>query len=213
MLTFGVCTTLYAALAPDITFEKGPLRPLQIPPAEQSVLLGHSAHQKSTVTELRYEPLEDGGFLIENGDQSLNRTITIGRNNVVTGDKPLFRMHTTTGSGVYPHAEDRSFPLFPRQDALNSKEAPALGTLRLFGAGGKPMDQSGAVTSFRPGYTQYELRDASGRMTAQIVIAPAVDHHGFVCRVEFDKPSPLAWTYDSLYLSASDGATNLVELL
>ena len=99
-------------LKPSVKMIDAPLKPLVMPDSDQSVLLGTSGHQAAKETELRYQPIEDGGFQIMNGKQSYNRSITIGRNNLATGDIPLFKMHTTTGSGVYPSAVDRCFPLF-----------------------------------------------------------------------------------------------------
>ncbi len=192
-----------------------PVSPLRIPTCDQSILLGRSAHQVSRTTELRYDPIEEGGFTITGGARTFNRTISIGRNNVATGDLPIFRVFTTTGSGVY--AADRSFPLFPRDDAIASKAAPALGTLRIGVAGVRGEvdwlhEQKGTVARFFPGYTRYSVRGPQDAWRADVVMAPAVEHHGFVCRVEFDRPVTLEWSFGAIHWDAKESGENRVEL-
>ncbi|WP_168433051.1 alpha-L-rhamnosidase-related protein [Pontiella sulfatireligans] len=186
-----------------------------MPDSDQSVLLGTSGHQASNETELRYQPVEDGGFQIINGKKSYNRSITIGRNNLANGDIPLFKMHTTTGSGVYSSAVDSCFPLFSREDGAKAKVAPALGTLRLAvpsAAGLQKMDTYPSKTVFRPGYTQYEVSGPKKEWNAAITIAPTLEQHGFVCKVEFDRPMLLEWTYGDLYWSAKETNSNDVGI-
>ncbi|MCX6911047.1 MAG: GH116 family glycosyl hydrolase, partial [Verrucomicrobia bacterium] len=77
------------------------------------------------------------------------------------------------------------------------------------GAGGKTNwldEQSGITTTFRPGYTEYQLAGA------RVTIAPTLDFHGFVCRVEFAKETPLLWQYGGIWWQASEANTNRVEI-
>ena len=187
---------------PTVTLVPAPLKPLQMPELEQSVLLGRSPFMAPGDglgdIEPAYEPIEDGGFRIAGSTRRLNRPIAHGQNRVWTGDVPVFRMDTTTGNGSY--ASDKIFPLWPRPDIQSGSTYPSMGTLRLAvpGSDGNPqwLDTiPGVTTTFRPGYTEYEVSDAAGGWTAKIVVAPAMDFHGMVCRVQFDRPMPLHWQY------------------
>ena len=214
----SLCSLVVSAgeIKPNAEFIKGPLQPLNKPDTEQSVLLGHSAFQTGPKVLMRYQPIEDGGFQITGGRERFNRSITIGRNNIICSDTPTWKIHTTTGSGVY--ASDRSYPLFPREDAQSSKESPELGTFRL----GVP-DAKGKVlwldllktttATFRPGYTKYKVVDPNGaKWNAEITIAPLMDFHGFVCKIKFDKPTPLTWTCSDIFWSRKEKSSNKVML-
>jgi hypothetical protein len=200
-------------IKPDVKLLPAPLTPLVATNVDQSVLLGRSAYQapgdgKGDITPV-YEPVEDGGFRIKDSKRKLNRPIVHGQNRVWTGDVPLFRMDTVTGLGSYAKNE-RVFPLWARPDAHIGNTVPSMGTLRLGvpGADGKTNwldEQSGITTTFRPGYTEYQLAGA------RVTIAPALDSHGFVCRVEFDKETPLLWQYGGIWWLPSEANNNHVE--
>ena len=201
-------------LTSDISLIKGPVKPTVLPKSELSVLLGRSAHQVGKESELRYAPLEDGGFQIIGGNKSFNRAITIGRNNIATGDLPIFKIHTTTGSGVY--AKDRSYPLFPRHDSRSSKVTPELGTLRLAVPGPRGsltwLDKLRSIkTTFRPGYTVYEIEGPKKHWKATLTMAPTIEENGFICKVEFNRPLPLQWIYSDLYWSPKEKNNNSVS--
>ena len=79
-----------------------------------------------------------------------------------------------------------------------------MGTLRLGvpGADGKPhwLDELPDVdATFRPGYTEYELRGPAGAGRPRVDRGPALDFHGMVCRVQFDRPTPLVWQYGGIW--------------
>ena len=69
-----------------------PLKPLQMPELEQSVLLGRSPFMApgDGLGDIKpaYEPIEDGGFRIAGSTRRLNRPIVHGQNRVWTGDVP-----------------------------------------------------------------------------------------------------------------------------
>jgi hypothetical protein len=162
-----------------------------------------------------YEPIEDGGFRIAKSSRRLNRPIAHGQNRVWTGDVPVFRIDTTLGNGAY--SSDRVFPLWPRPDIQSGSAYPCMGTLRLAvpGPTGEPkwLDAMKTVTAtFRPGYTEYEVKEPAAGWTARIVVAPAMDVHGMICRVQFDRPVPLVWRYGGLWWLESEANANRVEL-
>ena len=106
------------------------------------------------------------------------------------------------------------FPLWPRPDAQTLNARPVLGTLRLgeIESNGKTnwLDELLNVTAtFRPGYTEYQLV----KPAARIVIAPALDFHGFICRVEFECDTRLVWQYGGVWWQASEANTNRVEIV
>ena len=106
------------------------------------------------------------------------------------------------------------FPLWPRPDAQTLNARPVLGTLRLgeIESNGKTnwLDELQNVTAtFRPGYTEYQLV----KPDARIVIAPALDFHGFICRVEFERDTRLVWQYGGVWWQASEANTNRVEIV
>ena len=210
-----------SVIKPDVNLLPAPLTPLVATNVDQSVLLGRSAFQapgdgnsepgdgKADITPV-YEPVEDGGFRIKDGKRKLNRPIVHGQNRIWTGDVPLFRMDTVTARGSYAKSE-RVFPLWARPGADMAGTTPSMGTLRLGipGADGKTNwldEQSSITTTFRPGYTEYQLAGA------RVTIAPALDSHGFVCRVEFDKETPLLWQYGGIWWLPSEANKNQVEI-
>lgn len=206
-------------LQPAVQFTPGPLRPLRNPDVEQAVLLGRSPFMApgdglGDITPV-YEPVEDGGFRISGSRRQLNRPIVIGQNRVWTGDVPLFRMDTTTGNGCY--SADRVYPLWPRPDAAAGGAYPCMGTLRLAvpGADGAPrwLDEAPQVTAlFRPGYTEYDVADQGAGWRVHLAVAPSLGGHGLVCRVDFDRDTPLLWQYGGLWWQPSEEAGNRVEL-
>ncbi len=205
---------------PPVRWLKAPLKPQQMPKADRSVLLGRSAFMapgdgKGDVEPV-YEPLEDGGFRIAGGKRRFNRPIVHGQNRVWTGDVPTFHMDTALGLGSYA-GDERVFPLWPRPNAQIGDVRPSMGTLRLGvkTADGKTqwMDELGDVTAMiRPGYTEYQLADVKAGWKASLTVAPALDFHGFVCRVEFDKEMPLVWQYGGVFWLASEANANRVEI-
>ena len=205
---------------PTVKLVPAPLKPLQMPELEQSVLLGRSPFMAPGDglgdIEPAYEPIEDGGFRIVGSTRRLNRPIAHGQNRVWTGDVPVFRIDTTTGNGAY--ASDKVFPLWPRPDIQSGSTYPSMGTLRLAvpGSDGNPqwLDTIPGVTAtFRPGYTEYEVSEAAGGWTAKIVVAPAMDFHGMICHIQFDRPMPLHWQYGGMWWQESEANANRVELL
>jgi hypothetical protein len=205
-------------VTPHVTLVPAPLQPLHMPELEQSLLLGRSPFMapgdgRGDIQPV-YEPLEDGGFRITGSTRRLNRPIAHGQNRVWTGDVPIFRIDTTTGNGTY--AGDKIFPLWPRPDIQSGSAYPSMGTLRLAvaGADGLPawLDTMPDVTAiFRPGYTQYELRAATGGWNARIMVAPAWDFHGMICHVEFDRPMTLQWQFGGMWWQESEANANRVE--
>jgi len=205
---------------PSVQWLAAPLKPLEMPQADQSVLLGRSAFMAPNDgrgdAKPGYEPVEDGGFRITGGTRRFNRPIVHGQNRIWTGDVPIFRMDTALGLGSYAGAE-RVFPLWPRPKAEVGDVAPSMGTLRLGvkTADGRTqwMDELSDVTAtIRPGYTQYRLGDAKTGWKASVTIAPAMDFHGFVCRVEFDREMPLIWQYGGIFWLGSEANANRVEI-
>ena len=201
-------------LKPDVKLMSGPLSPLVATNVDQSVLLGRSPFMApgegtGDITPV-YEPVEDGGFRISGSRRKLNRPIVHGQNRVWTGDVPIFRMDTVTGNGSYAR-DERVFPLWPRPDAHIGGVNPCLGSLRL---GVRSSDgntswldeQDGITTTFRPGYTEYQLRGT------RITIAPALDFHGLICRVELDREMPLLWQFGGVWWQASEANNNRVEI-
>ena len=203
-------------IKPIVEFLKAPLSPQKLPDVEQSVLYGRSPAMApgGDITPV-YEPVEDGGFRISNSKRQMNRPIAHGQNRVWTGDVPLFRVDTTAGNGCY--SADRIYPLWPRPDAVAGGVYPSMGSLRIgvLGADGAPkwLDEAPAVTAlFRPGYTEYDLADKAAGWTAKLAIAPALDFHGFVCRMAFDKPVRLVWQYGGVWWQQGEGNANKVAI-
>ena len=56
------------------------------------------------------------------------------------------------------------------------------------------------------------MADAKAGWKAALTIAPAMDFHGFVCRVEFDKEMPLVWQYGNVFWRADENNANRVEI-
>ncbi len=206
-------------VTPTVTMTPAPLTPLEMPELEQSVLLGRSPFMAPGdglgAIQPQYEPVADGGFRITGSKRQLNRPIVHGQNRVWTGDVPVFRLDTTTGNGSY--GADRIFPLWPRPDIQSGSSYPCLGTLRLAvpQTDGKLQwldDCPGVTATFRPGYTQYEVREAENRWSGKITVAPTRDFHGMVCHVQFDRPIPLHWQYGGVWWQPSEANANRVEL-
>ncbi|NLC58523.1 MAG: hypothetical protein GX774_16955, partial [Armatimonadetes bacterium] len=208
-------------LRPAVTFTPAPLKPTKVPDTDRSVLLGRSPFMapdegRGDATPV-YEPVEDGGFRITGGPRRLNRPIIQGQNRVWTGDVPLFRMDTTTGNGSYSE-NDRAFPLWPRPDGHIGNVDPCFGTLRLGvpGADGQTQwfeELPGTTALFRPGYTDYQVTGPGGAWKASVTIAPLLDSHGLVCRIEFDKETPLVWQYGGVWWQESEANANRVEVI
>jgi hypothetical protein len=206
-------------ITPAVTFTKAPLAPNATPDTDQSVLLGRSFYMAPGEglggASQPYEPIEDGGFLIRNGNRRLNRPIVQGQNRVVTGDRPLLRLETVAGSGCY--AEERVFPLWPRPDAARGNVTPCMGTLRLGvpGADGKPLwldDAAEVQTVFRPGYTEYTIAGPAGAWNGRLSVAPTLGGHGLVCRLGFDRDMPLVWQFGGICWQASEPSANRVDI-
>jgi hypothetical protein len=206
-------------LKPTVELIPGPLAPTQLPDIDQSVILGRSAFMAPGEglgkAEPVYEPIEDGGFRSRNGARRLNRPIVQGQNRVWTGDRPVFRLDTVTGNGCY--AEDRVFPLWPRPDAQVGNVNPCMGTLRLGVPAADGMvawldDVAAVETVFRPGYTTYEISAPDAAWTARLTVAPTLGGHGMVCRVEFDRDTPLLWQFGGICWQDADPRDNRAEI-
>lgn len=206
-------------ITPEVRLLPAPLKPLQNPRVEQSVLLGRSPFMapedgKGDI-QPAYEPIEDGGFRITDSRRRFNRMIVQGQNRVLTGDAPVFRMDT--GTGNYSYSADRIYPLWPRPDAQAGVAQPCMGTLRLAipvpNTPPKWLDEAAHIrTTFRPGYTRYEISDSDKTWKASVLIAPALDGHGMICRVSFDKPTPLLWRFGGIWWLESEQNTNRCEI-
>lgn len=200
-------------LTPAVQTLPAPLAPLKPVQPDPSVLLGRSPYMapgdgEGDVAGPPYEPLADGGFRVVNSTRKLNRPIVHGQNRLWTGDAPVFRMDTVTGNGSYAK-DERVYPLWPRPGAQMGNVNPCMGTLRL----GIPQadgqtawldEQKGVETVFRPGSTEY--RGAGFRLA----IAPALDFHGLICRVEFDRETPLCWQFGGIFWQSIDANANRV---
>ncbi|MDH7570274.1 MAG: GH116 family glycosyl hydrolase, partial [Armatimonadota bacterium] len=205
---------------PVVRLLSAPLKPLNVPRVEQSVLLGRSPYMApgdgwGSITPV-YEPLEEGGFRMVNGKRRLNRPIVHGQNRVWTGDLPVFRMDTVTGNGSYAR-EERVFPLWDRPDAQVGNVNPCMGTLRLgvAGSGGavRWLDEAPRVEAqFFPGYTDYRVEDPDAGWSAEVSVAPALDFHGMLCRVRFNRDLPLVWQYGGVWWSAGEKNANQVQI-
>ena len=216
-----------AELLNDVRLEKpearlipAPLTPLEQPRTDQSVLLGRSLYQApgegwGDITPA-YEPVEDGGFRLTGGKRTYNRQIIQGQNRILSGDLPVFQVQTAAGSGVYENwikNDEKVFPLWARPDGHHGNVWPNMGTLQIgvVGADGKPawlapMPGLKVTTTFRPGYTHYEL--AAPGWTATLRIAPALDFHGLVCRIAFDRAIPLVWRFGDIYWQRKEKTPN-----
>ena len=206
---------------PAVEFVPAPLRPLtEALCADQSLLLGRSQYQAPEFgygePAAHYEPVEDGGFQITGGTRRFNRLIVQGQNRIKTGDLPIFRMTTAGGVGVYKNfvaGDEKIFPLWARADAQNGGVWPSLGTLRI-GIRSVPgctawLDETAGLditTTFRPGYTDYQITSPDWK--ASIRIAPALDSHGFVCRISFDRPVPIIWRFGGMFWKYEDARSN-----
>ncbi len=206
---------------PAVKFVPAPLRPLaEAPCADQSLLLGRSQYQAPEFgygePAAHYEPVEDGGFRIVGGMRRFNRLIVQGQNRIKTGDLPIFRMGTAGGVGVYTNfvkGDEKIFPLWARADAQCGGVWPSMGTLRIgirtVTGGTAWLDETpglGITTTFRPGYTDYQITSPDWK--ASVRIAPALDSHGFVCRISFDRPIPIVWRFGGMFWKYEDAQPN-----
>jgi len=205
-------------IKPEVTFTPVPLSPSQWPDDETTVICGRSlfmAPGEGLGDAIPvYEPIEEGGFRIAGSRRQLNRPIVHGMNRVWTGDVPLFRMDSVMGCGAY--STDRVYPLWPRPKASEGGTYPAMGTLRLgVPSGGATVwldELTDTATEFRPGYTDYIVRAPDGAWRASVAVAPTLDFHGMVCRVEFDRPTPLQWRFGGVWWDPSETNANRAEL-
>ena len=205
-----------AIITPQVSTTKAPLQPLVWPDTDKSVLFDHSPFMinKDARPTHPYEPIEDGGFRITGGTRLYSRHINQGHNRLFTGDTPRLRVSTPAGNGCYL-PDNRTFGLFARPDASKGDVIPSLGDLRLAirKADGQPLwldELPGTTASFYPGYTQYQLRDPAGAWQAAVTVAPTMDFHGFVCKVEFTRDMPLMWQYANLWYKDSEPRANRV---
>ncbi|MBI3945124.1 MAG: hypothetical protein HY321_04340 [Armatimonadetes bacterium] len=205
-------------IKPVVRLLSAPLRPLRLPRVEESVLLGRSpeAALGDGPGDVRpvYMPLEEGGFRIPGGRRRLNHAIVHGRNRLWTGDVPIFRMEMTTAGDA---SHDDLLCLWPRAGAPTDGASPCAGTLRLGvpGPDGEPRwldDVTDVLATLRPGSAEYELVDRNRRWKASVVVTPALDSHGLLCRVEFDRPTPLVWQYGGIWWSPTEVNANQVEI-
>lgn len=219
--SFAQETGDFRVIKPEVSLLKAPLSPQQMPDTDQSVLFGRSVFQAPEAGLGKpladYLPAEGGGFRIINGKRKMNRPISPGMNRVNTGDLPVFTLFTDTGSGYarVPGGE-RVYPLWPRPDAQTGGMAE-LGTLRMGvpGPDGKPvwfdaMPELQMVTTFRPGYSDYQLKTAA--WNASIRVVPAQGFNGMICRVEFDKPVSLVWQYGKIFFPRTKSVKNSVAI-
>ncbi len=206
-------------ISPKLVFQNGPIKASTKPDTDLSILLGRSPFMApgDGLGDISpaYKPIERGGFTITGSSRKLMRPIVNGQNRVWTGDVPMFRMDTIAGNGCY--SEDRVFPLWSRPDAAAGGVYPSMGVLRLgvAGADGNNLwldDLKNVTAEYLPGYTSYTLADSSCGWKAKILIAPALDFHGMVCRVEFNKPVSIIWRYGGIYWSVSEANANKVEI-
>ena len=206
---------------PVVAFTPAPLRPLtDAPSVDQSLLLGRSQYQAPDFgygePVSHYEPVEGGGFRISRGTRRFNRLIVQGQNRIHTGELPIFRMGTAGGVGVYTNfvkGDEKIFPLWARADAQCGGVWPCMGTLRLgirLVTGDTAwLDETAGLditTTFRPGYTDYQITSPDWK--ASIRIAPALDAHGLICRISFDRPVPLVWRFGGMFWKYEDAQPN-----
>ena len=167
------------SLRPKIKLDSGSVQPSEVPLCEQSVLLGRSSAQANiSFDSYRYAPVEDGGFRLIDKQYhfNFNRSIVSERNCILTGDRPIFKLITSTGSGVYDHAKDRCFPLFGRENEEKAQTQPEMGELQLGVPEGSSVtwlhEQNDLQVLFRPGYTTYDVTSPEKKWTAQVTILP-----------------------------------------
>lgn len=206
---------------PAVQFCRAPLKPLaEAPSADQSLLLGRSLYQAPEggygEPVSNYEPVEDGGFRIVGGKRRFNRLIVQGQNRIKTGDLPIFRMGTAGGVGVYTNfvkGDEKIFPLWARADAQQGGVWPSMGTLRIGirSVTGQTdwLDEMPGVeitTTFRPGYTDYLIKSSDWK--AMVRVAPALDSHGLICRISFDRAIPIVWRFGGMFWKINDTPSN-----
>ena len=205
-------------IMPKVTLLPAPLKPIQMPDIDQSVLLGRTGAMADPWTDIQpaYEPIEDGGFRISSSLRQFNRPIIQSQNRIGTGDAPIFRMTTSNGRGVY--IQEKIFPLWPRPDVqAGSDDPPCLGTLRL----GVPASDGrtrwldgmkSVTTSFRPGYTEYQITDPDGSWKAEVIVAPTPNSNGMICQVTFDREVPLVWQFGGVWWLSGEKNANQVQI-
>ena len=209
---------------PAVKFVPAPLKPLEIPRADQSLLLGRSLYMAPGDgwgdVAPAYEPVEDGGFRITGGKRQCNRLIVHGQNRIRPATCPSSQMSTAGGVGVYDNwvkNDEKVFPLWPRPDAQRGGVWPCMGTLQLGvpGPDGKsslaPPD-AGTDHHHDVSARLHGLRLRGAHWKATLRVAPALDFHGLICRVEFDREMPLVWRYGGIYWRGDEANSNRVEI-
>jgi len=194
-------------LVPQVSFTAAPLKPTAPWADGPSVVLDHPAHHSDGADATTiYEPVREGGFRIRGSGHRLNRYIVQGQNRLWTGDTPFFQLDSFVTDNQPTPALWEKAPL-SAQPAKNRKAMSdinlrcSLGSLRLGvpGEAGRVqwLDALGkaTTTTFWPGHTDYEIVGPSWKATVRI--APTIGHHGLVCDVRFDRPTPLVWQYAS----------------
>jgi len=201
------------------TFKKAPQKPNILPECDTSIIFGKSAYQAETECKERYKPVESGGFELADSDNLLefNRAIVHGRNKLLTGDRPIFKTVTTTGSGVYDGSSpDKSYPLFPREKAELAKEEPCLGILKIsvLNKNGKKEylhELKSIKALFMPGYTRYKLKGEDKDWELELTIAPTLNYHGYVISLKSDHALDYEMEFGDIYWRSEE--TNRNELL
>jgi hypothetical protein len=205
----------------SLSFSDAPQRPSFIPETDTSLVFGKSAFQaESLYTKDRYKPLKNGGFkLIDQEEQHIfNREIVHGRNKLQTGDKPVFKVCTVTGSGVYDGVSvDKSFPLFPRDNAEKATNEPCLGILNIViinqdGTEEALEEQNINSVIFMPGYTEYIIEAKNKKWNAELVITPNLESHGFILSIKLDTPQIVKFAYGSIYWISDEKNSNTVDI-
>jgi hypothetical protein len=203
-------------ITPTITTAPGPLAPSVQPDLDRSVLFEHSPHMINAKVKPKtiYEPIAEGGFRLVDGKRAFVRHINHGKNIIVTGETPRFRVTTSTGSGCYL-GDHRTYPLFDRPDATKGDVRPSFGALRLAvpAADGKPQwldERPGTTVRFLAGSSHYALKDPGGAWTATITVAPTLAGNGLICAVTFDRPVPLHWQLAGIHYKDGEPRANQV---
>lgn len=203
-------------IAPAITTAPGPLAPSVQPDLDRSVLFEHSPHMINAKAKPKtiYEPIAEGGYQLTGGTRAFVRHINHGKNIVVTGETPRFRVTTSTGSGCYL-GDHRTYPLFDRPDATKGDVKPSFGELRLMvpAADGKPLwldELPGTTVRFLAGSSHYEVKAPTGTWTAAVTIAPTMTGNGFICAVAFDRPVSLRWQLAGIRYKDGEARANRV---
>jgi len=207
-------TTLKAA------FTQAPLKPSLLPECDKSIIYGKSAFQAETECGERYRPVESGGFELTDTEvrNEFNRAIVHGRNKLLMGDKPIFKAVTTTGSGVYDGTTpDRCFPIFPRDKAELATGEPCLGILRIAAIDSKGNKEylhelQDIKAVFMPGYSKYNLTSGNKEWEVELLIAPALDFHGYIVSLKSDKKIKFSFEFGDLFWRHDEENSNEVSI-